>query len=177
MGWARRALLTGGIVSVAVALTSCSSGSGSTTPKTRPSTTTSTAPKAETVNVNLLLSGDRTATIVGTAGSCDIPKFGVPTYVFSGADYPSLGPTGSIRITAPIVVANGTTLPATAKILMGDVGLLAPQDGTGITVSKNNRVVTVNTDVTGGPGVTEDINLAPPDSTVVAHLAGTIRCS
>ncbi len=124
-----------------------------------------------------MLSGDRTATIVGTKGTCNIPTFGAPTYVFTGADYPDLGPTGSIRISGPVVVANGGTVPATAKILMGDIGLLAPQDGTGITVSTNKRLVTVNADVTGGPGVTEDINLAPPDSTVVAHLTGTIRCT
>ena len=177
MGSARRAVLTACVVGAVVALAGCTSDGGSTTTKTRPSTPTATAAKVDGVQVNLMLSGDRTAAVVGTEGSCKIPAFGAPTYDFMGTDYPDLGPDGSVHVSGAINFANGGTLAATAKILIGEIGLLAPQDGTGITVSRNKRVVTLDVDVTGGPGVTEDINLAPPDSTVHAHLAGTIRCT
>ena len=46
---------------------------------------------------NLTITGDRTATIQGTKGSCAIPPFGSATYAFSGADYPSLGANGSLE--------------------------------------------------------------------------------
>jgi hypothetical protein len=176
MGSARRAVLTGCVVGVFVLAAGCSSNGGTTTPKTRPSTPTSTTPRVRDVQANLMLTGDRTAVLAGTEGKCTIPAFGAPTYELDGSDYPGLGPDGSLRVTGPIVVANGS-VPPTAKVLIGDVGLLTPQDGAGVTVSSNKRVVTLDADLSGGPGVTEDINLQPPDSTVHAHLAGTIRCT
>lgn len=177
MGSARRAVLAACVVGAVVALVGCTSDGGSTTTETRPPTPTATAAKVDGVQVNLMLSGARIGAIVGTQGSCKIPAFGPPTYDVMGSDYPGLGPEGSVHVSGPIVVANGGTLPATAKILIGDIGLLAPPEGTGITVSRNKRLVTLDADVTGGPGVTEDINLAPPDSTVHAHITGTIRCT
>jgi hypothetical protein len=68
-------------------------------------------------------------------------------------------------------------VPPTVKIIMGDVGLLSPQNGAGITVSQNKRSVTLDADVSGGPGVTEDNSLAEPDTSLHAHLSGTIRCN
>jgi hypothetical protein len=178
MGWAERALVAGGIVAVSVGLVACKSDDGSTPPKTVPkTTTTSGAPKVKGVQVNLMLSGDRTAAIVGTKGSCEIPAFGAPVYEFKGSDYPDLGPAGSVRISGPVEVANGGTVPATARILIGDIGLLAPLDGAGITVSSSGRLVSVDTSLAGGPGITPDNGTAPPDSTVQARLTGTIRCT
>lgn len=177
MGSARRAALTGCLIGALVAFAGCSSGSSATTPKTRPTTPTPTAATVKGVQVNLLLSGDRTAVVTGTKGTCKIPPFGAPTYNFDGSDYPSLGPGGSLSVIGPIVVANGGTVPATVKIIMGDVGLLTPQIGAGITVSSNKRVVTLDADVSGGPGVTSDINLNSPDNSLHAHIAGTIRCT
>ena len=178
MGSARRAVLTGCLIGALVVIAGCSSGSSSsTTPKTRPPTPSPTAAKVKGVLVNLMLTGDRTAVVTGTNGTCKIPPFGAPTYDFDGSDYPTLGPGGSLSIIGPIVVANGATVPATVKIIMGDVGLLSPQNGAGITVSQNKRNVTLDADVSGGPGVTEDNSLLPPDQSLHAHISGTIRCT
>ena len=177
MGSAKRAVLRGCLIGAVVVVAGCSSGGSSTTAKTRPRTTTPTEAQVKSVQVNLALTGDRAAVVAGTAGTCQIPPYGAPTYDFEGSDYPSLGPDGSLSVIGPVVVANGGTVPATVKIIMGDVGLLTPQTGAGITVSQNKRSVTLDADVSGGPGVTEDINLAPPDASLHAHISGTIRCN
>jgi hypothetical protein len=177
MGSARRAVLAGCLIGTLVVIAGCSSGGSSTTPKTRPRTTTPTAAKVKGVQVNLMLTGSRTAVVTGSKGTCKIPPFGAPTYDFEGSDYPSLGPDGSLSVIGPIVVANGGTVPPTVKIIMGDVGLLTPQNGAGITVSQNKRNVTLDADVSGGPGVTEDNSLLPPDASLHAHISGTIRCT
>src|SRR5690242_20128421 len=97
-----------GVVAALLLVSACSSGGSSTTATTRrPRTTTTTRPDVTGVQVNLTLTGDRTATIQGTKGTCTIPAFGAPSYEFTGKDYPTLGPKGSLTITGPVVV-NGT---------------------------------------------------------------------
>ena len=177
MGSARRAVLTGCLIGALVVIAGCSSGGSSTTPKTRPPTPTPTAATVKGVQVNLLLSGDRTAVVTGTKGTCKIPPFGAPTYDFAGSDYPSLGPGGSLSVIGPLVVANSGSVPPAVKIIMGDVGLLTPQIGAGITVSPNKRNVTLDADVSGGPGVTSDNSILDPNASLHAHISGTIRCT
>jgi hypothetical protein len=177
MGSVKRAVLTGCLIGALVVVAGCSSGGSSTTAKTRPRTTTPTAAKVKSVQVNLALTGSRAAVVAGTAGTCKIPPYGAPTYDFEGSDYPSLGPDGSLSVIGPLVVANGGSVPPTVKIIMGDVGLLSPQNGAGITVSQNKRSVTLDADVSGGPGVTEDNSLLPPNTSLHAHISGTIRCN
>ena len=177
MGSARGAVLTGCLIGALVVFAGCSSGGSSTPPKTRPRTTTPTAAKVKGVQVNLMLTGSRTAVVTGTEGTCQIPAFGAPTYDFEGTDYPSLGADGSVSVIGPIIVANGGAVPPAVKIIMGDVGLLSPQNGAGITVSQNKRNVMLDADVSGGPGVTEDNSLLPPNTSLHAHITGTIRCT
>lgn len=156
----------------------CSSGGGSSTPSTRRSgTTTTTRPEVTGVQVNLTLTGDRTATIQGTKGSCTIPAFGAPSYEFTGKDYPTLGSKGSLTISGPVEVNGTVAVPASAKVLLADVGLTSPTDGSGISLTNNNMTVTVDTQVGGGTGQSEDINLDNPSNTVTAQLTGSIRCT
>ena len=124
-----------------------------------------------------MLSGDRAAALVGTEGSCVIPAFGAPTYDFAGTDYPNLGPSGSLKIVGPVIVNGVVGVPASTQVTIGDVGLLSPLNGAGITLSKNKRVVTLDAELTGGPGGADDINLNSPDNSLHAHIAGTIRCT
>lgn len=160
-----------------ILLAACSSDSGSATPSTLATTTSTTQPKPLGIDADLTVTGDRTAVIKGEKGDCMIPRFAAPTYDLTGANYPDLGPGGSVSVVGPITVANGGTVPASVRIIIGDVGFLTPPEGTGISLSNNKKVVTINADLTGGPGVTEDINILPPDSSLMVHVTGTIRCT
>ncbi len=175
---ARRAVSASCLIGASLVLVAaCSSGGGGTTAKTRPPTPVSTAARVKGVQVNLMMTGDRTAVIVGTAGTCTIPAFGAPTYMFQGTDYPTLTPGGSLNVSGPIVAENGGRVAPSLKVLMGDVGLLTPQDGTGITVSANKRLVTLDADLSGGVGVSADNSILDPANSLHAHISGTIRCS
>jgi hypothetical protein len=167
----------GSVLAVGVVLAGCDSGSGSATPDTRRTTTTTTRPKVTGVEVDLLVSGDRIAAVKGTKGTCNIPRFGAPNYDFAGADYPDLGPSGSLMVVGPVIVGETVGVPASAGVTIGDVGLVTPSSGAGITLSKNMRVVTIDAELTGGPGGAEDINLNSPDNSLHGRLTGTIRCT
>jgi hypothetical protein len=144
-------------------------------------TTTTAAAKTMDATVTLTITGDRTATVQGTQGTCTIPEFGAPTYEFSGADYPTLGTRGSISIAGPVTVANGT-VPASAKVTLtgadpaNDVGFLSDPQGTGISLSGNQLVVMLDAPLTGGLGGAEDINLDPAANNLSARMTGSIRC-
>jgi hypothetical protein len=170
-------MLTAGLILVStVVVAACDSGGSSTTPQTRRNTPTSTVQKVEGVSVNLMLTGDRTATIVGTRGSCTIPRFAPPTYVFNGSDYPTLGPSGSLRVVGPVVVNGTVGVPSAVKVNIDEVGFLSA-NGSGITLSPNHQMVKIDTDLTGGLGGAEDINLNSPDNSLHGHITGTIRCT
>jgi hypothetical protein len=171
------AIAGAGIVAAMMVIGACSSGGGGTSDTRKPGTTTTTAPAITGVQVNLTITGDRTATIQGTKGSCSIPPFGSATYAFGGADYPSLGANGSLSVAGPLEVNGSTGVPASVKVVIGDVGLLSPANGSGITISNNERVVMINTPISGGTGQSEDINLTGPEASVHAQLVGTIRCT
>jgi hypothetical protein len=173
----RLAAAIGPMLAVGAVMAGCSGGDGSATPETRPATTTTTEPKVTRVEVDLLVSGDRVAAVKGTKGTCNIPRFGAPSYEFTGVSYPDLGTDGSLKVFGPVVVGETVGLPATAQVTIGDVGLVSPSSGTGITVSENMRVVTIDAALRGGPGGAEDINLASPDNSLSGRITGTIRCT
>lgn len=172
-----------GVVAASVIVAGCGSDNGSAAPNTRATTTTTPGPRITDVEVNLSLTGDRTATVQGTKGKCTIPRFGAPTYDFAGKDYPSLGPEGSISIAGPVTVANGSgSVPANVKVTLttadpaNDVGFLSDVNGTGISLSRNDLVVMLDAPLTGGLGGAEDINLLDPENSLSARLTGSIRC-
>jgi hypothetical protein len=168
----------GAAVGVMLLVTACSSGGNSTSASTRRSgTRTPSEPRVTGVQVNLTVTGDRTAVIQGSKGTCSIPPFGAPTYTFNGKDYPTLGKNGSVSIAGPLIINGGAGVPASAKVIVDDVGLLSPANGSGISLSKNELVVMVNAPISGGTGDSADNNLDAPSATVHAQLTGSIRCT
>jgi hypothetical protein len=119
MGSAKRAVLKGCFIGAVVVVAGCSSGGSSTTANTRPRTTTPTAAKVKSVQVNLMLSGDRAAALVGTEGSCVIPPFGAPTYEFKGSDYP----TRTVRASGRRAHRQRRGRYRRPQVTIGDVGL------------------------------------------------------
>jgi hypothetical protein len=170
----------GGVLAALLLVGACSSGGGSSTTAStrRAGTTTTTNADISGVQVNLTLTGDRTATIQGAKGTCTIPGDGAaPTYEFDGKDYPALGTHGSVVITGPLVVNGTAAIPPSAKVILDDVGLVSPTDGAGITLANSNRTVMVNVPVSGGVGQSADNNFDDPSNSVKAMLAGSIRCT
>jgi hypothetical protein len=166
-----------GCVALLALATACSSGDGSASSDTRATTTTTAAPRVSRVAVDLTLTGDRTATVKGTKGTCAVSEeFGGSTYEFAGKDYPSLGPEGSISIRGPIKLQN-TGLPPSAKVVVTDAGFVTPDNTPGISISDNQLTVLVNVPLQGGiGGISEDNNIDPLENDLRAQLTGSIRC-
>jgi hypothetical protein len=173
----RRVLVASCVLGSALVLGACSSDDGSTTPNTRPTTTTTRGPEVSGVVVDLTLTGARNAVVQGTKGTCTIPQFGAASYEFSGSDYPSLGPGGRIVVKGPVTVANGGRIPANALATVTDVGFVSDREGTGITLGRDDMLVTLDAPMRGGLGGAEDINLDNPANNLMARLTGTIRCT
>jgi hypothetical protein len=118
------------------------------------------------VNVDLVFTGDKPATIKGTKGRCDIPTDErlSSAYEFSYEDYPQLGSHGDVSVTGP----QNTQLklgPGVKAIINGS-GFL--DHGTGITVSADRKSVTLDADIGGQTSSGRRIN---------EHVAGHITCS
>lgn len=167
--------VTSAVMGTAILATACSSNGGSSTPNTRENPNPASKTRVMDADVDLTLTGDRSAVVQGSKGTCTIPPFAAPTYDVTGAEYPSLGAGGSISIAGAVTVANGS-VPANVKVTIDDVGFLS-ENGTGISLSRNNLVVTLDAPLTGGLGGAEDINLLDPENTLSARLTGTIRCT
>jgi hypothetical protein len=182
------ALVLAGCVGALAGCSSSSPGSsggsaGSTTGPAAGSTTRSTAPAPAAgadrgtggVTVDLVITGDRPATIKGTKGRCDIPADpGVSSiYEFTGADYPELGAGGDFSVAGPQRPTDpeGLTLEASIKALVGDGGFL-DNGGTGIDVSADRTSVTLDADLGGSTGGTVD----KPGTPLHDHVTGTIAC-
>lgn len=157
-------------------LAGCNSDDGSGTPNTRPTTTTISQPKVRGLVAKLMITGDRNAVIQGNEGTCTIPRFGAPKYELSGDDYPTLGPDGFMEVEGPISVG-GDTVPASAKVVITDVGFITPRDGSGITFRRDNLLVTLDAPLAGGLYGGEDTGTDPPTNDLQARVTGTIRCT
>jgi hypothetical protein len=111
------------------------------------------------VTADLTISGDRTASLKGTKGTCSgrVPL----TVTLSGADYADLGPSGAFSATGP----GASAATARFKVLVANVGFLSGMDA-GITASADGKTLTFNSDAAGGrSGTPEHI-----------HIAGTVTC-
>ena len=173
----RSLMVAAGVAGAALLLGACGSDDGSATPDTRATTTTTRATKVSGIVANLTLSGARSAVVQGNKGTCTIPEFGAATYQLSGADYPSLGAGGKVVVKGPVTVANGGRIPPNALVNVNEVGFLSDRDGTGITLSRDDMLVTLDVPMRGGVGGAEDINLDNPANNLMAQLTGTIRCT
>ena len=174
----RGAVLAAGVVMLGIAMTGCSSGSssggsGSGSGSTAGTATKAASPATGAMSVNLVVSGDRTATIRGTKGSCEIPtdkRLG-GAYDLSAADYPALGADGFLSVSGPQPIG-GSLTPNLLKASIDGAGFL-DTDGSGLTVSKDRKQVTIEADLDGGTAMTPDT----PGTPVHVHISGTITCS
>jgi hypothetical protein len=123
-----------------------------------------------TVSVDLVITGDKPATIKGSKGRCSLPSNSSSSsgYDFSGSDYPSLGPGGDFSVTGPQQATAGGQLAfkSSIKALISGSGFLAT-NGRGITVSADRKKVTINADIGG---------TSSSGTTVHELVKGTISC-
>ncbi len=179
MGQGRKgAALATGAVMFGIVMAGCSSGSSSKSADSGSGPTVGTAAKAASpasgaISVDLVVTGDRTATVKGTKGTCEIPTGSTlgSRYDLSAADYPALGADGFLSVTGPEPIG-GRAAPANLKALIGGAGFL-DTDGSGLTVAANRKRVTVDADLGGGTAMTPD----NPGTPVRVHISGTITCS
>jgi hypothetical protein len=161
----------------ALLLVACSSDDGGSTASTQPPTTTTKPPRVNGVVADLTLTGARNAVVQGNKGTCTIPRFGAASYDLSGADYPALGTGGKIAVKGPVTVANGGRIPPNALVTINEVGFSSDRAGTGIVLSQNDMLVTLDVPMRGGLGGAEGINTEDPANNLMARLTGTIRCT
>ena len=114
----------------------------------------------------ITISGDRSGSIVGT-GTCSLGS-GPPSYAFDRA-------TDSVGISAASSGPGGSQFPASVKVVFGDAGFLS--DGGGITVSKDQRKVTVNADASGSVKMSPDQFASAPPQALHVHIGGTVTCT
>jgi hypothetical protein len=158
-----------------ITVVGCSSGSSSkSSPTSKPGSSATTAGGSSAaptgVKVDLVITGDKPATIKGTKGRCRISNPAMVGYDFSGADYPALGATGDLSINGPQQNTNGFQEPSNLKLVMPDSGFL-DTDGSGITISADGKHVTLDAAIGGGTGDPSATN------TLTDHITGTITCS
>jgi hypothetical protein len=157
----------------------CSSSGSSKAADTSPTTTTaagntgagSTAGSGSgTVAVDLVITGDKPATIKGSKGRCSLPSNQTigAGYDFSGSDYPSLGAGGDFSVAGPqqATAAGQIALPSNIKALIKGSGYL-DTDGHGITISADRKKVTINADIGG---------MTSSGTTIHELVKGTITC-
>jgi hypothetical protein len=174
----RRTFVAAGVLGLGVLLAAGCSSSGGSKPATSTSTsTTTTKPKATDAVFNVVITGDRPATITGAKGSCSIDGDSAPQYSLSSTDYPALGPSGELSVTGKTVVPGSDPVPASLKLVVADAGFLAPSTGAGITIKPNQKVVMLDTDLSGGVSGENDANINDPDNSLHGHITGSITCS
>jgi hypothetical protein len=176
-GSRRKALAIGaGMFAIVIVVAGCSSSGSSKAADTSPTTTTAagnttagnTAGSGSgTVSVDIVITGERPATIKGTKGQCSLPsnETSPAGYNFSGSDYPSLGAGGNFGVTGP--QKGPPAFPSSIKVLINGGGYL-DTDGHGITISADRKKVTINADIGG---------LTSSGTTVHELVKGTITCS
>jgi hypothetical protein len=133
-------------------------------------TTAAPAPSASgKVSVDLVITGDRPATIKGTKGRCIISSSDPlsSSYDFTAADYPSLGADGGFGAAggSPLT-GGGHTFPSVKAIIGG--AQFGDIDGSGITLAANGKSATLDTDLGGGDAT---------GARLTGHVSGTITCS
>jgi hypothetical protein len=161
---------------LAIVMAGCSSSGSSKAADTSPTTTsaaggnTTTAagagPATGSVSVDLVITGQKPATIKGTKGRCSLPSNPSSSsgYDFSGSDYPSLGPGGDFNVAGP--QKGPPAFPSSIKALINGEGYL-DTDGHGITISADSKKVTINADIGGR---------LTSGTTVHELVKGTITC-
>jgi ABC-type Fe3+-hydroxamate transport system substrate-binding protein len=157
----------------------CSSGGGAEPNAVSTSSTTETTrpPAEERVQAALVVTGDRTLTIAGTKGTCTIPEDGAASYVMLATDYPALGPAGDLKAFGPTSVPGSGTVPGDVTAVVGGTGFVSPMTGAGVTVSPDQRLITLNADLSGGAGSSPVGNVNGASSPFHIHIAGTLRCT
>jgi hypothetical protein len=176
---AGHALTIGLAVVVPIALLAgCSSGGGSkpTSASTR-TTTTTRKPSADQLHASLMVTGDRTVSVVGTHGTCTIPEDGAASYVMPATDYPALGPGGNIKVFGPTTVPGSGTVPGNVTAVIGGTGYVSPVSGAGLKVRPDDMQVTLNADLSGGAGGSSVDNVNGAPSPFHIHITGTLRCT
>ena len=177
--WSRRKALAlgAGMIAIVIVMASCSSSGSSKAADTSPTTTTvaggnttSGAGSANgTVSVDLVITGDKPATIKGTKGRCSLPSdpsLGAG-YEFSGSDYPSLGAGGDFSVAGPQQkTATQIGVAASIKAIIKGSGYLST-GGHGITISADRKKVTLNVDIGG---------ITSSGTTIHELVKGTITC-
>ena len=165
---------------LAIVMAGCSSsgssakaanGKSTTTAAGSHTTTTAGAGSANsTVSVDLVITGDKPATIKGSKGRCSLPSNSSLSsgYDFSGSDYPSLGAGGNFNVTGPQQATAGGQLAfkSSIKALINGAGFL-DTDGHGITISADRKKVTINADIGG---------MTSSGTTIHELVKGTITC-
>jgi hypothetical protein len=161
-------LVLGACSSSGSAKASTTNAGGSTTGPTRGATGNTVKPpnRAPAVNVDLVFTGDKPATIKGTKGRCSIPTDERLSsgYEFSYEDYPQLGLHGDVSVTGP--QNTQLKLGPSLKAIINGSGYL--DTGTGITVSADRKSVTLDADIGGMTSSGQQIN---------EHVRGHITCS
>jgi hypothetical protein len=132
------------------------------------STAASAGSGSSKVAVDLVITGDRPATIHGTKGRCVISTSDPlsSSYDFTTADYPSLGATGGFGAEGGQLLSGNRGYPSIkASIGGGDFSFQGP---TGITLSANGKTATFDADLDGGDATGAHLS---------GHVTGTVTCS
>ncbi len=122
------------------------------------------------VSVDLVITGDRPATIKGTKGRCIISSSDPLSsgYDFEAADYPSLGANGSFSAEGGQQRTDGSRSFAVVKASFnGGDFLTFDSSGSGITISANGKNATLDMDLDGGDAT---------GTRLAGHVSGTITC-
>jgi hypothetical protein len=160
-----------------MALAACDSGGdSSSTTTSAPATTTTTRPKLQDATASLTVTGDRNAVLQGTDATCNLPRFGAAKYDLRGADFPALGPQGFVEVEGPLTVG-ANTVPGSVKVVINDVGFISPPDGSGLTFSRDDELVTLDAALSGGPHGGSGSDPEPLTNDLNARITGTIRCT
>ncbi len=162
-GWLRFGVV---VLGVTVATAACG-GSGSTGKASSSSTSQSSSSNStgasgsgpQSVKVDVVITGDSTATIKGTKGQCSVLPNGA-AYSFTGADYPDLGTDGALSVRGPTKIGASQTQPPSIKMIVQGRGYLSGADVGGIQVSPDGKKVTLDLTLSGR-----------------THITGTITCT
>ncbi len=115
--------------------------------------------------------------IKGNKGVCMFPGTGLAaTFAVTAADYPQLGPEGTLTVFGPTTIPRYGVVPPGVSAYVNGLGVTSPRATVGVTIDPTGKGATLNTKLYGGLGGSFASSLADPTYPLSTRVTGTIRC-